>query len=132
MNKSLLKVDDLKVRFKTEDGYVSTVNGVTFSRDKGETLAIVGESGSGKSVTSLALMGILPANGEVYNGDLQFEDKDLRNLSKKQYRALRGNEISMIFQEPMTALNPVFTIGNQLRETLRPRVANDPHHYPVS
>lgn len=118
MNKSLLTVDDLKVRFKTEDGYVSTVNGVTFSVDSGETLAIVGESGSGKSVTSLALMGILPANGEVYNGNLSFEDKDLRNLSKKQYRALRGNEISMIFQEPMTALNPVFTIGNQLRETL--------------
>jgi peptide/nickel transport system ATP-binding protein/oligopeptide transport system ATP-binding protein len=86
--------------------------------EKGETLAIVGESGSGKSVTSLALMGILPTNGEVYNGDLRFEDKDLRNLSKKEYRQLRGNEIAMIFQEPMTALNPVFTIGYQLRETL--------------
>ena len=118
LNNSLLKVEDLKVRFKTEDGYVSTVNGVTFDVEKGETLAIVGESGSGKSVTSLALMGILPANGEVYDGNISFEEKDLRNLSKKQYRQLRGKEIAMIFQEPMTALNPVFTIGYQLRETL--------------
>ena len=118
LNNSLLKVENLKVRFKTEDGYVSTVNGVTFDVEKGETLAIVGESGSGKSVTSLALMGILPANGEIYEGKVSFEGKDLRNLSKKQYRELRGKEIAMIFQEPMTALNPVFTIGYQLRETL--------------
>lgn len=113
-----MEVEDLKVRFKTENGYVSTVNGVTFSIVEGETLAIVGESGSGKSVTSLALMGILPPNGEVYEGELTFKDKDLRKLSKKEYRGLRGKEISMIFQEPMTALNPVFTIGFQLRETL--------------
>lgn len=118
MSKDLLKVEDLKVRFKTDDGYVSTVNGVTFSVEEGETLAIVGESGSGKSVTSLALMGILPTNGEIYEGNVTFEDKNLRTLSKKEYRQLRGNEIAMIFQEPMTALNPVFTIGNQLRETL--------------
>jgi oligopeptide/dipeptide ABC transporter ATP-binding protein len=114
----LMEVEDLKVRFKTENGYVSTVNGVTFSILEGETLAIVGESGSGKSVTSLALMGILPSNGEVYEGEMTFKDKDLRKLSKKEYRGLRGKEISMIFQEPMTALNPVFTIGYQLRETI--------------
>jgi oligopeptide/dipeptide ABC transporter ATP-binding protein len=118
MTTKLMEVEDLKVRFKTEDGHVSTVNGVTFSILEGETLAIVGESGSGKSVTSLALMGILPPNGEVYEGELKFKDKDLRKLSKKEYRGLRGKEISMIFQEPMTALNPVFTIGFQLRETL--------------
>ena len=118
MSKDLLKVEDLKVRFKTEDGHISTVNGVTFSVEEGETLAIVGESGSGKSVTSLALMGILPANGEIYEGALTFEDKNLRKLSKKEYRQIRGNDIAMIFQEPMTALNPVFTIGYQLRETL--------------
>lgn len=118
MNKELLKVEDLKVRFKTEDGHISTVNGVTFSVEEGETLAIVGESGSGKSVTSLALMGILPTNGEVYEGNLNFEGKNLRKLTKKEYRQLRGNDIAMIFQEPMTALNPVFTIGYQLRETL--------------
>lgn len=118
MAKELLKVEDLKVRFKTDNGNVSTVNGVSFTVAEGETLAIVGESGSGKSVTSLALMGILPANGEIYEGKVTFEDKDLRNLSKKEYRQLRGQEIAMIFQEPMTALNPVFTIGYQLRETL--------------
>jgi oligopeptide/dipeptide ABC transporter ATP-binding protein len=118
MAEKLMDVRDLKVRFKTEDGFISTVNGVTFNMNEGETLAIVGESGSGKSVTSLALMGILPPNGEVYEGEMSFRDKNLRTLSKKDYRALRGNEISMIFQEPMTALNPVFTIGYQLRETL--------------
>lgn len=118
MSNELLKVDDLKVRFKTDEGYVSTVNGVSFSVEQGETLAIVGESGSGKSVTSLALMGILPANGEIYEGAITFEDKDLRSLSKKEYRKMRGDDIAMIFQEPMTALNPVFTIGYQLRETL--------------
>lgn len=118
MNKTLLQIEDLKVRFKTEDGYVSTVNGVTFDMQEGETLAIVGESGSGKSVTSLALMGILPPNGEVYDGEMTFKNKNLRKISKKEYRSLRGNEMSMIFQEPMTALNPVFTIGYQLRETL--------------
>ncbi|MUV37138.1 Glutathione import ATP-binding protein GsiA [Lentibacillus sp. JNUCC-1] len=118
MAKQLLDIQDLKVRFKTDDGYVSTVNGVTFRIHEGETLAIVGESGSGKSVTSLALLGILPPNGEVYDGDMTFEDKKLRKISKKEYRKLRGNEISMIFQEPMTALNPVFTIGFQLREAL--------------
>ncbi|MDE0583049.1 ABC transporter ATP-binding protein [Planococcus sp. A6] len=118
MTKNLLEIEDLKVRFKTEDGYISTVNGVSFSVKQGETLAIVGESGSGKSVTSLALMGILPANGEIYDGKVTFEDKNLRTLSKKEYRKIRGNEISMIFQEPMTALNPVFNIGYQLRETL--------------
>jgi oligopeptide/dipeptide ABC transporter ATP-binding protein len=118
MAEILMDVKDLKVRFKTEDGYISTVNGVTFKMKEGETLAIVGESGSGKSVTSLALMGILPPNGEVYEGEMTFRDKNLRTISKKEYRALRGNEISMIFQEPMTALNPVFSIGYQLRETL--------------
>ena len=118
MTKNLLEVEDLKVRFKTEEGHVSTVNGVSFSIKEGETLAIVGESGSGKSVTSLALMGILPANGEIYNGHVAFEGKNLRTLSKKDYRKIRGNDISMIFQEPMSALNPVFNIGFQLRETL--------------
>lgn len=118
MGNELLEVDNLKVRFKTDNGYVSTVNGVSFKVEQGETLAIVGESGSGKSVTSLALMGILPANGEIYDGRITFEDKDLRNLSKKEYRKMRGNDIAMIFQEPMTALNPVFSIGYQIRETL--------------
>ncbi|WP_042477261.1 ABC transporter ATP-binding protein [Bacillus ndiopicus] len=118
MSNPILDIKDLRVRFKTEDGFVPTVNGVTFHVNEGETLAIVGESGSGKSVTSLAVMGILPPNGEVYDGEMTFRERDLLKISKKEYRALRGNEISMIFQEPMTALNPVFTIGYQLRETL--------------
>jgi oligopeptide/dipeptide ABC transporter ATP-binding protein len=118
MGEQLLDIQDLKVRFKTDDGYVSTVNGVTFHMEEGETLAIVGESGSGKSVTSLALMGILPPNGEVYDGSMTFKDKNLREISRKEYRKLRGNEMAMIFQEPMTALNPVFTVGFQLRESI--------------
>lgn len=118
MTNQLLDINNLKVRFKTDDGYISTVNGVTFSMDEGETLAIVGESGSGKSVTSLALMGILPPNGEVYEGDISFREKKLRQISNREYRLLRGKEMSMIFQEPMTALNPVFTNGFQLRESL--------------
>lgn len=118
MSNKILDVKDLKVRFKTDDGVISTVNGVTFSITEGETLAIVGESGSGKSVTSLALMGLLPPNGEIYDGSAEFSGTDMRGLSSKAYRALRGSEISMIFQEPMTALNPVFTIGFQLREML--------------
>src|SRR5690625_1021462 len=114
MGEHLIDIQDLKVRFKTDDGYVSAVNGVTFHMEEGETLAIVGESGSGKSVTSLALMGILPPNGEVYDGSMAFKDKNLRKISKKEYRKMRGNDMAMIFQEPMTALNPVFTVGFQL------------------
>lgn len=117
MGEHLIDIQDLKVRFKTDDGYVSAVNGVTFHMEEGETLAIVGESGSGKSVTSLALMGILPPNGEVYDGSMAFKDKNLRKISKKEYRKMRGNDMAMIFQEPMTALNPVFTVGFQLRES---------------
>lgn len=116
---NLLQVDNLKVRFKTNDGYLSTVNGVSLSMNKGEILAIVGESGSGKSVTSLSILGILPMNGEVYEGSVYLEHKNLNEISKKEYRKLRGKEMSMIFQEPMTALNPVFTIGFQLRESIQ-------------
>ncbi|CAD2071526.1 Oligopeptide transport ATP-binding protein OppD [Jeotgalicoccus meleagridis] len=115
----LLQVENLKVRFKTNEGYVSTVNGVSLEMKKGEILAIVGESGSGKSVTSLSILDILPPNGEVYDGEVYLEDKNLNKISKNEYRKLRGKEMSMIFQEPMTALNPVFTIGFQLRESLQ-------------
>lgn len=118
MNKQLLQIKDLKVRFKGDSGPISVVNGVSFHIEKGETLAIVGESGSGKSITSLSIMGILPSNGEIYEGEINFKDRDLRKLSKKEYRSIRGNEIAMIYQEPMTALNPVFTIGFQLGEAL--------------
>lgn len=116
MANALLEVEDLKVRFKTDDGYVSTVNGVSFSVNEGETVAVVGESGCGKSVTSLSILGLTP--GEVYNGEIKFNGKDLVKMKKKELRKLRGKEISMIFQEPMTSLNPVFTIGHQISEVL--------------
>jgi len=118
MDNRLLYIDNLKIRFKSDAGYVTAVNGVTFDVKEGETLAIVGESGSGKSLTSLAIMGILPANGEIYEGSIMFKGKNLRKINKREYRSLRGNEISMIYQEPMTSLNPVFTIGNQLDEAI--------------
>ncbi|WP_322972578.1 ABC transporter ATP-binding protein [Pseudalkalibacillus salsuginis] len=119
MSTSLLNVEDLKVRFKTEDGIVPSVNGVTFHVDKGETVAIVGESGCGKSITSLSILDLIPSPGEIHHGRIDFNGTDLQAIKKKQLRKLRGNEISMIFQEPMTSLNPVFTIGNQISESIR-------------
>ncbi|NHN31731.1 ABC transporter ATP-binding protein [Paenibacillus agricola] len=115
----LLEVLDLKTHFKTEEGIVPSVNGVTFSVNKGETLAIVGESGCGKSVTSLSIIGLIADSGEVVGGQILFQGQDLLQMSKKEIRKLRGNKISMIFQEPMTSLNPVFTIGNQIGEVIR-------------
>ncbi|WP_078380075.1 ABC transporter ATP-binding protein [Sutcliffiella halmapala] len=116
MKDALLEVEDLKVRFKTDDGYVTTVNGVSFSVNEGETVAVVGESGCGKSVTSLSILGLTP--GEIYNGEIKFNGKDLTKMKKGELRRLRGKEISMIFQEPMSSLNPVFTIGNQISEVI--------------
>lgn len=114
----LLEVNDLVTSFRTADGKLSAVRGVSFSVDKGETLCIVGESGCGKSITTLSVMGLLPSNGEVTRGSIRFSGEELTTKSEEELRRLRGNEISMIFQEPMTALNPVFTIGYQLREPL--------------
>jgi oligopeptide/dipeptide ABC transporter ATP-binding protein len=119
MSANLLEIRDLQVHFKTEEGVVPSVNGVTFSVSKGETLAVVGESGCGKSVTSLSIIGLVSSPGEVVGGQILFESRNLLELSKKELRKLRGNEISMIFQEPMTSLNPVFTIGNQIGEVIR-------------
>ncbi|MFB5266367.1 ABC transporter ATP-binding protein [Paenibacillus enshidis] len=116
---NLLEVKELKTVFKTGSGAVPAVNRVSFSVHAGETLAIVGESGCGKSVTSLSIMRLVAAPGEIAGGEVRFEDKDLLKLSAKEMRNYRGNEISMIFQEPMTSLNPVFTIGNQIGEVLR-------------
>lgn len=116
MEANLLEVKHLQTHFKTEDGVVPSVNGVSFSVAKGETLAIVGESGCGKSVTSLSIMGLVAPPGEVVGGEIWLEGQNLLALSKKELRKLRGNKLSMIFQEPMTSLNPVFTIGNQLGE----------------
>ena len=115
---SLLSVNQLKTAFETEYGKVVSVDDVSFYVKKGETLAIVGESGSGKSVTALSVMRLLGKRGSIEHGEINLEGKDLTALSIKEFQPLRGNEISMIFQEPMTALNPVFTIGHQLVEAI--------------
>jgi oligopeptide/dipeptide ABC transporter ATP-binding protein len=114
----LLAVEDLHVEFWTSRGTVYAVNGVSFDIAPGETLGIVGESGCGKSVTSLALLGILPRAGRATAGTAMFEGRDLLKLSDEELRQVRGKEIAMIFQDPMTSLNPVLTIGRQIREAL--------------
>jgi peptide/nickel transport system ATP-binding protein/oligopeptide transport system ATP-binding protein len=115
----LLKVSGLHTRFKTEDGTIHAVNGVDFSVARGETLCIVGESGCGKSVTALSILGLLPRpQGWIEDGEISFEGLDLATASKKELRRIRGNRISMIFQEPMTSLNPVYRIGEQIIEPL--------------
>ena len=116
---ALLEVDDLRTHFFTREGTVRAVDGVSFAVEKGKTLGIVGESGCGKSVTSLALLGILARNGRVTGGTAMFGGRDLLKLKDEQLRLIRGREIAMIFQDPMTSLNPVLTIGKQLREPLQ-------------
>jgi peptide/nickel transport system ATP-binding protein len=116
----ILRIKDLKVSFQSGKKLVPAVDGISFELKDGEILGIVGESGSGKSVTSLATMGLIPSPpGKIENGQIIFEGKDLKNISEKEWRKIRGNQISMIFQEPMTSLNPLFTIGNQLMEAIR-------------
>lgn len=115
----LLEVKNLKVVFRSDKGEVTTVDDVSFSLAPGETLGIVGESGCGKSVTSLAVMGLLGKTGRIAEGSIGFVDKELSQLSEAEKRQLRGNEMAMIFQEPMTSLNPVFTIGNQMLEGIK-------------
>ncbi len=117
---ALLEVRDLIVRFYTQEGTVYAVNGVSFDLAEGETLGIVGESGSGKSVSCLALMGLIPSPpGKVETGTVIFEGRDLLTLKPDQMRLIRGKEIAMIFQDPMTSLNPVLTIGTQITESLK-------------
>jgi oligopeptide transport system ATP-binding protein len=115
----LLSVEDLRVEFWTSRGTVHAVNGITFDVAPGETLGIVGESGCGKSVTSLALLGILPRAGRIPAGRAMFEGRDLLKLSDDELRKIRGRDIAMIFQDPMTSLNPVLTVGRQIREALQ-------------
>lgn len=114
----LLEVNNLKTEFQLKKGIVTAVNDVSFAIDKGEILAIVGESGSGKSVTSLSIMGLLQEPGRVTGGEILYNGEDLLQKSKKEMQAIRGDKISMIFQEPMTSLNPVYKIKDQIMESI--------------
>ena len=116
----LLELDDLHMHFFTRDGVVKAVDGVSFTLEQGRTLGVVGESGSGKSVTALSIMRLVPEPpGKVVSGDIRFKGESILAMSEKEQRALRGNRIAMIFQDPMTALNPVHRIGKQIAEPLR-------------
>ncbi len=115
----LISVRDLCIEFSTERGVVRAIDGVSFDILPGETLGVVGESGCGKSVTSLAILGLIPSPpGRIVSGSIRLEGRELVGLPEAEYRKVRGREISMIFQEPMTALNPVFTVGNQMVDVL--------------
>src|SRR5436853_636458 len=115
----LLQVRDLKTHFFTTDGVVRAVDGVTFDLAAGETLGIVGESGCGKSVTALSILRLIaPESGRIVGGSITFDGQDLTRLTNEEMRALRGHRIAMIFQEPMTSLNPVLTIGTQIGESV--------------
>ncbi len=117
-NNKLLEVRDLKTYFFTSDGTVPAVDGVSFQVSEGETLALVGESGCGKSVTALSVMRLIARPGRVIEGEIIFEGRDLLKLPLQDMYTIRGNNISMIFQEPMTSLNPVFTVGDQISEAI--------------
>ena len=118
MARKLLSVRDLKTSFFTHVGEVKAVRGISFDVNEGEVLGIVGESGSGKSVTSLSIMGLLQYPGRVVDGEILLNGEDILTYSKDQMRKVRGKEIAMIFQDPMTSLNPVYTIGNQVMEMI--------------
>ena len=114
----VLSVKDLKVNFSTDHGYVQAVRGVSFDLYKGETLCIVGESGSGKSVTSKTIMGILSANGRIVSGSIMYEGEDLTKVSEDEFHRIRGHKIGMIFQDPLSSLNPIMRIGKQITEAM--------------
>jgi peptide/nickel transport system ATP-binding protein len=116
---ALLEIDNLQTHFRTPDGINRAVDGVSFHVEAGETLAVVGESGCGKSVTAMSVLRLIPEPPGKIAGSIRFDGRDLLKLSEREMRNIRGNEISMIFQEPMTSLNPVLTVGRQIGETLR-------------
>jgi peptide/nickel transport system ATP-binding protein len=115
---NLLELDNLQTTFRTREGDVHAVRGVSFQVQPGELVGIVGESGCGKSVTCKSIIQLLGANGRIAGGSIRFQNDDLAQKTPEQMRAIRGNEIAMIFQDPMTALNPVLTIGRQMSEIL--------------
>lgn len=118
LNKDLLNIQNLSISFRQKEKAVKVVDELSFSLMEGKSIGIVGESGSGKSVTSLAIMGLLPREDTFISGSIHFEGKEILNLSEDKLRSIRGKEISMIFQEPMTSLNPLHTCGNQIMEPL--------------
>ncbi len=127
MSEPILKVEELCCGFHAEDGYQRVVDRVSFAVSRGETLGLVGESGCGKTVSALAIMGLLPRPaGVVESGRILLQGHDLATMSPNELRAVRGHKIGMIFQEPMTALNPVHTVGKQLLETLRRAAPSGP------
>ena len=119
MSEKLLEIKDEKLSFFTPAGEVKELNGVSFSMNEGEVLGIVGESGSGKSVTAYSIMGLTAYPGKLIGGTIYFNGHQIEKMSEKEMRKIRGNEVSIIFQDPMTSLNPVYTIGNQITEVIR-------------
>src|SRR5947199_2615633 len=117
---ALLAVQNLETHFATDDGIVRAVDGVSFAIDTGQTLGMVGESGCGKSVAALSILRLIPTPpGRIVGGEIRYQGENLLELPQAEMRRVRGNEIAMIFQEPMTSLNPVFTIGDQIGEAIR-------------
>ncbi|KLU61314.1 oligopeptide transport ATP-binding protein OppD [Peptococcaceae bacterium CEB3] len=118
MAESILEVKDLRTYFYTEAGVVKAVNGVNFRLEKGQSLGVVGESGSGKSITALSIMGLIKPPGRVISGEIRLQGQDLLKKSRKELEKIRGNDIAMIFQDPMTSLNPVLRVGEQIAEAV--------------
>ena len=116
---ALLEVDDLRTYFKTRAGEVHAVDGVSIAVERGKTLGIVGESGCGKSVTALSIMGLLPPSGRIVSGSIRFDGRELTRMSQRELEDIRGRQIAMIFQDPMTSLNPTLRIGTQIMETMQ-------------
>ena len=122
----MLEVKNLRTQFHTQDGIVNAVNGISFTLDEGETLGVVGESGCGKSVSMLSMMQLIPQPpGRIVDGQVLFQGQDLLKLNDRQIRAVRGNKVAMVFQDPMTSLNPVLTIGRQISEALELHLGMD-------
>src|SRR3954470_21973068 len=115
----LLEVNDLQTHFPTRAGLVRAVNGVSFQLDSGELLGLVGESGCGKSITALSIMRLISPPGKIVGGSIKFKAEELTTASNERMREIRGDDIAMIFQDPMTSLNPVYTVGEQIAEALR-------------
>ncbi|MDX6369685.1 MAG: peptide/nickel transport system ATP-binding protein, partial [Gaiellaceae bacterium] len=119
MPERLIEVEDLKVQFATEDGLVKAVDGVSFELSRGQVLGIVGESGSGKSVTAMTLLGLTRDRNTRFEGEVRYKGRNVLEMKEDELQEVRGNEMSMIFQDPMTSLNPVYTIGTQICEAIR-------------